>query len=502
MTSKSNKQTRDANRIQHKTLLRLASRADNLDELFYPHQSADERHPHTQEIILLAEERGWSQDRIASSCGVSQPVVSGWKHGDGKATMQQLAPLSRQLSPKAPGKTFHIFKAVDKVSLTLPDDWEVKMLAKSAGCSPELLEKALWGSIQQEVYEEFEQQARQLDEEYQCLKEWLEGIKEYHPLMVQELAENQSLEQLYQQQVAKILTDDPVLAQLNEDDQKLVIDRKVERPEISQYYQHQFNHLKKQILTRYPALSEDNLLEALDSKKSEIANNIDAFKAERNEAISVALSQRSPLNKFDSSVFPLTLEKPFSHDVEDTQITELCNKIFKQVNHYQIDTQIAARDSWHAHKAIKINKSAKELFTHYINTAEFEISAQDIQLCGQHIISVSEDNYHRTQSINIYRDFDLNDGCKPHNPWATNTDISYREIQTFDLFTLHSQKLAIVRGRYHEKKECHFFTLHEFNTLDELLEYTKPILSDTEQKNWKTTLMQMGYTTTTATLVY
>lgn len=73
---------------------------------------------------------------------------------------------------------------------------------------------------------------------------------------------------------------------------------------------------------------------------------------------------------------------------------------------------------------------------------------------------------------------------------------------TLDLFRLHSQRLALVHGIYQEKNKKHLFTLKEFASLDAFLDYIKPILAHKTLTKWKLNLMEIGYTTSAAKLVY
>ncbi|MBA5764591.1 hypothetical protein H2O73_19715 [Vibrio sp. 404] len=493
MTGKNSKQERDFNRIQKKALLRIASRTDNIDELLYPHQPVDDRHPHTQEVILLAEERGWNQEKIATSCGVSQPVVSGWKHGDGKATLQQIMPLIRQLSPTGPGHEFYACNIVDKVSLTLPENWEIQMLAKRARCSPNALQTALWDNIQQEVIEEFEQQEQLLQEEHLRLDKFIQQVSETQPLMEQELEENKNVEEEYQRAVAKLLNDNPTYAQLDEESQQLLVSNKLASPELNNRHQNRFSGLKTKILDLYPQLTEQNLLAELEQQKNDVVEKLAAFQAERDEAVTTALQQRSPLNKFEQSAFPLTIEKNLQGELKEAEITKLCEMIFKQQKHYAINVEVETQDYWDRYKKINIDEPAQELFEQYVNSLIFDIKTEEIHLCGRYVLSTPttvDDDYSHGGEPSLAK----------QEPWFKKEvgETGY----TLDLFCLHSQRLALVHGTYQYDHKKHFFVLKEFATLDALLEYVKPILNEEEQQNWKQHLMEMGYTTSTARVVY
>lgn len=489
MADKNSKQERDFNRIQKKALLRIASREDNIDGLFYPHEPIDDRHPHTQEVILLAEERGWNQEKIATSCGVTQPVVSGWKHGDGKATLQQIMPLIGQLSPTAPGHEFYAFNAVNKVSLTLPDDWEIQMLAKRARCSTNALQTALWDNIQQEVKEEFEQKDKLQQEEHLRLEKLIQQVSETQPLMEKELEDNKNVEEEYQRAVAKLLKDNPTYAQLDEESLQLLVSNKLASPELNNGHQNRFSGLKTKILELYPQLDEHNLLAELEQQKNDVVEKLAAFQAERDEAITTALQQRSPLNKFEQSAFPLTMEKDLQGELEEAEITERCEMIFKQQEHYEINIEVETEDYWDRYKNINIDEPAQELFKQYINSLKFDISTEQVHLCGQHVLSYPTGDQHDDEPP-----FDKQE------PWIKKRS-PFRSL-TLDLFSLHSQRLALVHGIYQDDYNEHFFALKEFTTLDALLEYVSPILNEEEQQNWKQHLMEMGYTTSTARVVY
>ncbi|PSB83446.1 hypothetical protein C5F63_18820 [Photobacterium damselae subsp. damselae] len=492
MANKNSKQERNLNRIQRKTLLRTACNPDNMDALFFPKEPIDGRHPHTQEVILFAEECGWSQEKIAACCGISQPVVSGWKCGDGKATMQQIMPLIQQLSPTGPGQEFYVCQIDDTVSITLPDDWEIKMLAKHSSLSPAFLHKKLWDSIQEQVTEEFKQQEQLLHNELYGLDQYVLQVKKIHPLMVRELDNNDKAKTEYQLALEKLLEENPKYVELDEDSREVLISNKLDKPRLHTIYKDQFNHLKREILASYPALSGENLLVELEQQQNETKKKLSNFRAEREDAVTAALQQKSPLNKFEQSAFPLTIEKPLQYDLKKAKFTEICNDIFKQNKHYKIEIKKQNGYDYLGRalfKNINIDESAQELFEKYVDSLPFdEISTEEVHLCGQYLLSAP-----------TMEDSDESSYSKPA-PWFKKyIDNNY---DTLDLFRLHSQRLALVHGIYQEKNEKHLFTLKEFSSLDALLDYIKPISTHKTLTKWKLSLMEIGYTTSAARLIY
>lgn len=490
MTNKNSKQDRNFNRIQRKTLLRTACTPDNMDALFFPQEPIDGRHPHTQEVILFAEECGWSQEKIAVYCGISQPVVSGWKCGDGKATMQQIMPLILQLSPTGPGQEFYVCQIGDKASLTLPDDWEIKMLAEHTHRPAKIFKTELWNNIQEQVIEEFKQQEQSLHKKLCRLEEWIQQVEEIYPLMVQELNNNEKAEKEYQLAIEKLLKDNPKYAELDEDSREVLVNNKLKQPQLHDDYQAKFTRLKTEFFALYPKLAEDNLLAELEQQKNEAVKKLTDFRVERDDAVTAALQHKSPLNKFEQSAFPLTIEIDLQNDLKKAKITEICDVIFQQNKHYKIDLSMEiGLDYWSRRiETIKIDASAQHLFEEYVDSLTFDISTEDIHLCGQYLLSSPNDDHSEVSS------------SRKTQPWFTKS-IMDSDV-TLDLFRLHSQRLALVHGIEQTNYNKHFFVLKEFASLDTLLDYVKPFLTKKEQQDWKLSLMEIGYTSTTARLVY
>ncbi|MDO6777371.1 hypothetical protein Q4591_18685 [Shewanella sp. 3_MG-2023] len=105
------------------------------NEVLFPVVTSD-KHPHTKEIILLAEQSGMTLTKISEILNYSQPYVSQLKSGKGKAKTTDLEPLITLLSPKLPGTSFYTYKVFRRAKVVFPDNWEqqVVMLGLSA-CS-------------------------------------------------------------------------------------------------------------------------------------------------------------------------------------------------------------------------------------------------------------------------------------------------------------------------------------------------------------------------------
>ncbi len=97
------------------------------NEILFP-LNVSNKHPHTKEIIELAEKAGIGVSQIAELLNYSQPYVSQLKQGQGNAKVEALAPLISLLSPKLPGNNFSSYIVFKKAIPLIPQDWEQQVL--------------------------------------------------------------------------------------------------------------------------------------------------------------------------------------------------------------------------------------------------------------------------------------------------------------------------------------------------------------------------------------
>jgi len=96
--------------------------------ILFPEVDASMKHPHTKEVIALAEQSGISLTKISEILKCSQPYVSQLKAGSGKVKVIDLEPLISLLSPKLPGESFHTYTVFREARPIFPDDWEQQVL--------------------------------------------------------------------------------------------------------------------------------------------------------------------------------------------------------------------------------------------------------------------------------------------------------------------------------------------------------------------------------------
>lgn len=96
--------------------------------ILFPEVDASMKHPHTKEVIALAEQSGISLTKISEILKCSQPYVSQLKAGSGKVKIVDLEPLISLLSPKLPGDSFHTYTVFREARPIFPDDWEQQVL--------------------------------------------------------------------------------------------------------------------------------------------------------------------------------------------------------------------------------------------------------------------------------------------------------------------------------------------------------------------------------------
>ncbi|MFL7031670.1 hypothetical protein [Vibrio cyclitrophicus] len=98
-TDKRTKRVTAVRRAQEEKAAQLIA-GMGLENVLYPPLGPSLRHPFTTEVIVYAEMIGYTQKTISELIGCSQPTVSGWRKGEGKAETHKLLPLIRQLSPR------------------------------------------------------------------------------------------------------------------------------------------------------------------------------------------------------------------------------------------------------------------------------------------------------------------------------------------------------------------------------------------------------------------
>jgi len=129
-----------------KALLNKRINELGIDSILYPSTTLD-RHPYTQEVILMAMSQDIKQEELTKLCNVSQSQVSQWANGNGFAKVIQLEKLLPRLKNTAPGDEFKQLKVVKYKTIELPDNWE-------EACFISAFKNKIKLSIIQEVQEE------------------------------------------------------------------------------------------------------------------------------------------------------------------------------------------------------------------------------------------------------------------------------------------------------------------------------------------------------------
>ncbi|CCK77274.1 Chromosome binding protein [Oleispira antarctica RB-8] len=220
----------------------LSQRVSELgeDKILYSSNSSG-RHPYTREVLLLAELRGFKQVDMAEMCQVSQSQISQWLGGQSKATGEQLESLIDHISPLAPGKEFFIEEVVKRVTLSLPDDWEIRAvvgyLEKNARGMSNINESniqryALEGILAEErvALDGLHSQHEPANEELLLRKNHLEQLRsEYEDAQVDF---EQQIE-VWEESRGEYLASNPELADLDEEKRGKILDRHFPMPEQS-----------------------------------------------------------------------------------------------------------------------------------------------------------------------------------------------------------------------------------------------------------------------------
>ncbi|MGD8231665.1 helix-turn-helix domain-containing protein [Vibrio sp. TRT 1302] len=482
------------NKLALKQALNQTLNTYGLERMLFPLMLQDCRHPFTQEVMLLADEHGFKQSQIAELCGVSQPTVSGWENGEGRASHAQIEKLTRKLSARAPGNEFYIFDIATSAEHVLSEDWEVKMLAKHLRVDTSQLKQHLWENIQQKVREEFEQREQEIKGQLERINDFISELETLIPQAEQEAEENQREEERYASDVETLLTSKPGYAALDEDSRQILFERQLESVQLTNRYNKQLERLSEQVSSFFGQEEIEIPIADLRLKRDEKTKELELFQQEAEQKEADTLKEKSPLNKYQHVEDALLISKGvLDLTVGSDEVERLCSLLFEQEQRYQFSIPVKSSNYWGSEPETRsVDASFTELFCQYAKDLKFSYVEEKVQLCGKFLL-----NHQQAPDDEDF--YDLSQG--KHQPICASGE--YKDFgSTFDLFRLHSNKLALVEGRFDQHNGRCFYQLTQFTHLDDLITHLEPKINKSTVDEWTEELMNMGYTLNTVRMIY
>tara|TARA_B110000211_G_scaffold231181_1_gene292265 strand:+ start:2047 stop:3696 length:1650 start_codon:yes stop_codon:yes gene_type:complete len=405
----------------------LSQRVSELgeDKILYS-SNISGRHPYTREVLLLAELRGFKQVDMAEMCQVSQSQISQWLGGQSKATGEQLESLIDHISPLAPGKDFFIEEVVKRVTLSLPDDWElnavVEYLVRNAHGMSNINESyiqhyALEGVLAEErvALDELHSQHESANKDLLARKEYFQQLMSaYEDALVN--FEEQVVE--WEESRGEYLASNPELADLDEEKRGKILDRHFPMPEQSK------NEEGELISAIEDALGEEVVEGGLDDAYKIAFNQItdelsalsESYKSKYAEETAKWLSEKESRQVFG--------RYSKEHDLNSIILSENLHAIggeFKRLAaelYGELKFTLAYEDSssWHGDRRREIELNMSEVFTEYCKSLcsrddsyeqYIDIECEDVQICGETIFGGIDDQEktEEFEGIRCYRLF-------------------------------------------------------------------------------------------------
>ncbi|WP_087019595.1 hypothetical protein [Thaumasiovibrio subtropicus] len=488
------KNVRKINKLALKQALNQTLNTYGLEGMLFPLMLQDCRHPFTQEVMLLADEYGFKQSQIAELCGVSQPIVSGWKNGEGRVSHDHIEKLTRRLSARAPGNEFYVFDIASSAEHVLCEDWEIKMLAKNLRIDASQLKQHLWENIQQKVREEFEQRDQEIKGQLEQINGFISELETLTPRVEQEAEENQREEERYASDVETLLTSKPEYAALDEDSKQILFERQLEPVKLTNRYSKHLARLNRQVSSFFVQDQIEISIDDLRQKRNEKTKELELFQQEAKQKEADTLKEKSPLNKYQHDENSLIISKDvLDFTVGVDEIESLSSRLFEQKHCYQFSIPVRNSNYWGSElKTRSVDASFTELFSQYAKDLKFSYVEERVQVCGKFLF-----NHRKVPNNENLCEFSQGE----HQPICASGE--HKDFgSTFDLFRLHSNKLALVEGRFDRHNERCFYKLTHFTHLDDLIAHLEPKIDKSAVEEWTTELMKMGYTLNTVRMIY
>jgi len=433
-TSTKNKKQRSQN--QQKALLARRINELGFDGVLYPNTNA-ERHPYTQEVIIMAMGQDIKQDELRRLCGVSQPQISQWANGSGLATMKQLAGLLPKLKNTAPGSAFHQLKVVKKTAIELPENWEQECflayfkseVSKTMTrellddiCQPirerldqnnygylrsreyecywgtklnlELLKQSVYGQLEQEQSAQRNNMESNHKDQLGALQSELVTLKEQKQQAEAEAQENQQHQTEHQALIQQFYDERPALANVDEETKRSLAFHEYPEPSPCEEASHELSVLLDNYATEYAVnLDYSSIKNAVEQKIETLVTQHGTDMAALNQVQKKELEEKTIFGKYNVAAFSPILEVSSSLELMNSVIVQKAADLYDAVS---FDLIVSMRgiikDSYDRNKYDfnhneNIELNPKKAFIDYCGNLPVNYVYELVQISGEIIFS-------------------------------------------------------------------------------------------------------------------
>lgn len=488
-TDKKTKRVTAVRRAQEEKTAQLIAGL-GLENVLYPPLGPSLRHPFTTEVIVYAEMIGYTQKIIGELVGCSQPTVSGWRKGEGKAETHKLLPLIRQLSPRVSTESSHLLTAVESIEFRLPENWELKMLCwhlevkHRVETTPDKLRRSIIGQLEKELAEESRALEMQLHRETEQFLLSIAQLTKAKERAETEKLTNDQKKIEYDKAVDTFLSERSDVANLTSDLRTEFIDKTIDRPTLSNQSQQTYAELKASIALSH-SLSEDKLSDNLHEKLKLHKAAVEQQLAEMSDNHQNILKNKSPFGHYDEALSAEIIRVSTLNEIEK-KLGQLVSKLYPEDHQFSFEIGVRADYSYYSDRKISINVSPDTLLYDYLLTKVTPTyTFEQVQLSGKEFFEIED-----AQQSPLPR-WQLPELRHEH---------SFREKLT--CYILQSSRLALVTQYCDYQTTEEVKVLRVFNDAEDMLESAAPHLNEDEMAQWKTLLAEQGYLLRSARTVY
>ena len=488
-TDKRTKRVTAVRRAQEeKTALLIAKMG--LEYVLYPPLGPSQRHPFTTEVIVYAEMIGYTQKAIGELIGCSQPTVSGWRKGEGKAETHKLLPLIRLLSPRVSTKNSHLMTVVESIEFSLPENWELEMLCwhfmvkHRIDITPDNLRRGVIGQLETELMEEFRALEIRFHQETEQLLQGITQLEKARERAEAEKLTNDQKQAEYDRAVETFLADRPDIADLKTPLRAEFIDKSIDKPVLSNHSQQAYAELKASIALAY-SISEDKLIDNLNKKLKSHKADVEQQLADMRNSHQSFLKNKSPFGHYDEALAAETI-RVSTLDELDTKLCQLMQQLYPADHQFSLEIEVNNTFDYYSSRQVAINISPLALLHDYLlmkvnPTYVFE----QIQLSGREFAVIQD----AEQS--------------PQPRWQLpELHLKHEFREKLTCYILQSSRLALVTQYCDYQTTEEVKVLRVFNDAEDMLQSAAPHLTDDEMSQWKAHLAEQGYLLRSARTVY
>lgn len=446
-----NQRNKEKKLNSQKALLNKRINELGIDGILYPSITLD-RHPYTQEVIIMAMSQDIKQEELTKICNVSQSQVSQWANGHGFAKIKQLEKLVPRLKNTAPGDEFTQLKVVRKTTIELPDNWEEecffvyfknklkqsmtsellaliesKVLEKEKTENRDtyhfryhnyeanfdtkidlsLLELSVYGQLKQEHVDLLNREEELHHDQINSLNEQISTLNEFKTLAEKEAQNNLKLESDHITVINAFYDERPELNEVKEEVKTTLALREYPKPKISYDAKHKFSAKLAQLSTKYgiTKIDEIKICQSIESEiqknKGLYSNKITDIKSQQeNEIIRKTIFNKYKPDSFksidinQSLVLPVSEIKEQSNQIYNEDIIKLVTPIKTVIR------ALHSHERFHEITNIDITINPKQAFIDYCNKLPVSYEHELVQISGEKIFSSESDE---NNSLDCYR---------------------------------------------------------------------------------------------------